>query len=108
MGLLDDLMLFYVETGVKFTNDFGDIDKGFYSSLGSTYVAALTLMKKENILDQFADRAGKVVSDTSDFGWGFHDYLGDVYSDFYADYSDDMDEQTIAQEKGKIIRFSGR
>src|SRR6266487_3484273 len=31
--LLADLMLFYVETGVKFTNDFGDIVESFYSSL---------------------------------------------------------------------------
>ena len=90
--LLADLMLFYVETGVKFTKDFGDIDEGFYSSMETTYVAALTLMKKENLLDKFADRAGKVVSDTSGIGWGFQDYLGDVYSDFYYDYSDDTDE----------------
>src|SRR5215210_7150494 len=45
--LLANLMLFYVETGVKFTNDYGDIDENFYSSLEKTYVQALTLMKKE-------------------------------------------------------------
>ncbi len=83
--LLADLMLFYVETGVKFTNDFGDIDEGFYSSMETTYDAALTLMKKENLLDKFADRAGKVVSDTSLIGWGFHDYLSDVHSNLYHD-----------------------
>jgi hypothetical protein len=91
--LLVELMLFYVETGVKFTNDFGDIDEGFYSSIETTYVAALTLMRKENLLDKFSDRAGKVVSDTSGIGWGFHDYLGDVHSNFYTDYTDDTDEQ---------------
>ena len=81
-------MLFYVETGVKFTNDFGDINEGFYSSLESTYVAALKLMEKENLLERFADRASKGVSDTSEIGWGFHDYLCDVHFNFYADYSD--------------------
>ncbi len=83
--LLADLMLFYVETGVEFTNDFGDIDDGFYLSMETTYDAALTLMKKENLLDKFADRTGKVVSDTSGIGWGFHDYLSDVHSEFYVD-----------------------
>jgi len=83
--LLADLMLFYVAAGVQFTNDFGDIDEGFYSSMATTYVAALTLMRKENLLDKYADRASKVVSDTSGIGWGFHDYLCDVHSDFYAD-----------------------
>ena len=78
-----DLMLFYVETGVKFTNEFGDIDDGFYSSLQTTYIAALTFMKKENLLNKFTDRAGKVVSDTIGIGWGFHDDLNYIHSDFY-------------------------
>src|SRR5436190_2243498 len=30
--LIADLMLFYVETAVQFTNDFGDINEAFYSS----------------------------------------------------------------------------
>lgn len=102
---LADLMLFYVETGVIFTNDFGDIDEPFYNSVASVYSQALTLMKKENLLDKFADRAGKVVSDTSAIGWGFHDYLGDIHSDFYVDYSDDTDEPTVEQEKRKIIKL---
>ncbi len=89
--LLADLMLFYVETGVDFTNDYGDINEGFYSSLESTYVAALTLMKKHNLLDKFKERAGKVVNDTSGIGWGFHDSLGETYSDFYGDYSVNTD-----------------
>jgi hypothetical protein len=89
--LLAGLMLFYVETGVKFTNDFGDIDEGIYSSTEKTYFAALTLMKKENILGKFAYRAGKIVSDTSGIGWGFHDYLAGVYSKFYADYVEDFE-----------------
>jgi Fe2+ or Zn2+ uptake regulation protein len=100
-------MLFYVETGVKFTNDFGDINEGFYSSMATTYVAALTLMRKENLLDKFADRAGKVFSDTSGIGWGFHDYLCDVHSNFYDDFSDDIDQLTDQQEKSKIIELGG-
>ena len=40
--------------------------------------------------------------------WGFHDYLGDVYYDFYADYSDDTHEPTEHQEKGKIIKLGGQ
>ncbi len=81
--LIADLMLFYVETGVKFTNEFGDIDETFYSSMETTYVAALKLMKKENLLNKFDDRARKIVSDTRNIGWGFHDYLSEVHYDFY-------------------------
>ena len=81
--LLSELMLFYAETGVEFTNEFGDIDEPFYNSVASVYSNALTLMDKENMLDKFADRAKKIVDDTSGIGWGFHDELGDIYSDFY-------------------------
>ncbi len=91
--LLADLMLFYVETGVKFTNDFGDIDESFYISLEKTYVQALTLMRKEDLLEKFADRSSNIIKDTDGIGWGFHDYLADVYSNFYSDYIDDSNEQ---------------
>src|SRR5690606_280852 len=39
--LLADLMLFYVETGVKFTNDYGDVNETFYKSLATTFVDSL-------------------------------------------------------------------
>ncbi len=83
--LLADLMLFYVETGVQFTNDFGDINETFYSSIESTYLAVLKLIRNEGLLDKFSDRARKVVNDTIDIGWGFHDDLFDVYYQFYDD-----------------------
>jgi len=79
-----DLLLYYVECGVELTNDYGDIDEQFYTSIENTYVSALELMEKEAILDKFKDIAEKIVNDTSDIGWGFHDYLGDVYYEFYA------------------------
>jgi glutathione peroxidase-family protein len=69
-----------------------------------TYVGALTLMQKENVLEKFADRAGKVVSDTSGIGWGFHDFLIDAYSNFYADYTNYTDEENEKQQ-GKIIKL---
>jgi len=81
--LLSELMLFYAETGVEFTNEFGDIDEPFYNSIASVYSSALSLMNKEGILDKFADRAKQIVDDTSGIGWGFHDELGDIYSEFY-------------------------
>ena len=105
-NLLAELMLFYVETGVKFTNDFGDIDESFYSSIEKSYVGALTLMKKENILDKFANRAGKVVEDTIGIGWGFHDYLGDVHSNFYADSANDIDEENEQLKKEKTFSYN--
>jgi len=76
-------MLFYVETGVKFTNDYGDINETFYKSLTTTFVNSLTLMDKENLLDKFEKRVEKVVDDSLSIGWGFHDDLVKARDDFY-------------------------
>ncbi len=88
-----DLMLVYVESGVQFTKDYGDIDENFYNSLESTYDAALTLIKKENLLGKFMYRAGEIVRKTEGMGWGFPYALSDTYSEFYADYSGGMDDE---------------
>ena len=88
--LLADIMLYYAECGVKYTNDFGDIDEQFYTSIEKMYLKALTLMQKEDLLDKFKVRALKIVKDTDGIGWGFHDYLRDVQYDFY---SGNMDEE---------------
>ncbi len=76
-------MLYYVETGVEFTNEYGDIDEQFYSSLESVYLQALTLMKKEKILEKFMQRADQIASETKNMGWGFYDSISDIYSEFF-------------------------
>ncbi|MGZ8536847.1 MAG: DUF6155 family protein [Flavisolibacter sp.] len=88
-SLLSELMLYYVECGVAYTNDFGDINEAFYVSLEKVYVQALQLMKKEDILEEFKEKAFKIMNDTGDIGWGFHDYLCQAYYDFYQDDDED-------------------
>lgn len=80
---LADLLLYYVECGVEFTNEFGDIDENFYSSVENTYVKALETMDENGLLDKFKIRAMDIVKDTQNIGWGFHDYLGHVYHEHY-------------------------
>lgn len=78
-----DLMLYYVETGVQFTNDYGDINEPFYNSIESMFKNTLGLMKAENILPDFEERAHKIVYDSKNIGWGFHDTLSDYFFMFY-------------------------
>lgn len=81
--LLADLTLFYVETGVEFTNDFGDMNEPFYNSLESTFASALKLMYKERLLHQFEQRCSQVLENTQDIGWGLHDGLGEIFYQYY-------------------------
>jgi hypothetical protein len=79
---LADLMLFYVEQGVAFTNAYGDIDAPFYSSMESMFERALKLIKKESLQDQLLDRCQNIVNETRGIGWGFHDELSRLYHEY--------------------------
>ena len=76
-------MIYYVECGVKLTREYGDIDENFYSSLEGVYLKAMNLIEKSNLHEKFEDRAYEIVDNTKNIGWGFHDFLADVYGDIY-------------------------
>jgi hypothetical protein len=74
-----DVMLYYVEVGVQFTNTYGDIDEPFYNSMESMYERAVKYIVQHGMLRQFEERCRRIVTDTSGIGWGFHDGLSDIY-----------------------------
>ncbi len=74
-----DLMLHYVECGVAYTNDFGDISGPFYDSIASMFKEACTLISNNDLVNVFDARCQEILKDSADVGWGFHDYLCDLY-----------------------------
>jgi hypothetical protein len=78
-----DVMLYYVETGVQFTNTYGDIDEAFYNSMESMYERAVKYIVQHGMLRQFEERCRRIVTDTSGIGWGFHDGLSDIYEEHF-------------------------
>ncbi|MCX6287540.1 MAG: DUF6155 family protein [Bacteroidetes bacterium] len=78
-----DLMIYYVECGVKLTLEYGDIDDNFYSSLEGVYFEALKLIDKNEFHKIFEERAFEIVNKTNNIGWGFHDAIGDIYAQTY-------------------------
>jgi hypothetical protein len=81
-----DMMLYYVEQGVACTNEYGDINEAFYNSLEGVFEDALTLINKignPEMIEAFRPRIKQVVVNTSGIGWGFHDFLSDVYDTLY-------------------------
>jgi hypothetical protein len=75
-----ELLMTYVENGVRFTHEYGDIDERFYSSVESALeeLAALLRGKARGMYPQFRDRLARVEQLTDGIGWGFHDFVGDV------------------------------
>jgi len=80
---LADVMLYYVEMGVQFTNAYGDIDEAFYNSMESMYERAVKYIAQHEMRGQFEDRCRRIVTDTSGIGWGFHDGLESIYEDHF-------------------------
>lgn len=78
-----DVMLFYVESGVQFTNQYGDIDEPFYNSMESMYERALKLIVENEMQELFERRCKQIVYDTSDIGWGFQAGLDSLYDKYF-------------------------
>jgi len=78
-----DLMLYYVECGVEFINSFGDISESFYTSAENTFERALKIFSVENVLENYKERALKLVNESMDSGYGFGDDIKSIFSDYY-------------------------
>jgi hypothetical protein len=78
-----DVMLFYVEAGVGYTNEYGDIDEPFYHSMERMYASALENIAKHGLQEQFEPRCARIVESTNKIGWGFHDALSDLYDQHF-------------------------
>ena len=78
-----ELLLTYVENGVAFTNEYGDIDERFYSSIESALTELADLLREEGkiLYQKFSKRLAKAERDTDGIGWGFHDFLADTVSE---------------------------
>ena len=75
-----DLMLYYVECGTDFTNEFGDVDGPFYDRLCSVYgqfIDQLNLKGTEDLYLKFKDRIESLISSSSGIGWGYGDFIYD-------------------------------
>ncbi len=88
-NLVAELMLFYAEEGIEFTNSYGDINEQFYSNIASAYWNALEYISKNDLEDDFKEKAYKLMDKGQGIGWGFSDYLVDTYYEYFVDEEDD-------------------
>jgi hypothetical protein len=84
-----DLMVFFVEQGCLFTNQYGDMWESFYTAFENNYRAALDYVFQNELEDIFKGRFEECVRLTEDCGWGFNDVLGDYFFEYYQDESKD-------------------
>jgi len=72
-----DLLLTYVENGTEFTQQFGDINEPYYTSLESALNELATLLcgEGQELYSQFRDRLARVEQLANHIGWGYGDYV---------------------------------
>lgn len=88
-----DLMIFYVEAGVEFTNAYGDINEQFYSSMLTMYSNALNqLMDNPALYNQYQPRLQSIIEHTRGIGWGFHDGLCYLYGSIAVEFDEEYED----------------
>ena len=76
-----ELMLVHVETGTKFTCEFGDITEAFYDSLCSTLDEIQKLLTREDgrpLYEPVRNRLADLARQADGIGWGYGDYVSEV------------------------------
>ncbi len=73
-------MMTYVESGVRFTREYGGIDKRFSNSVESVLVELATLLLDDarELYPPFSEHLASVEQMSDCVGWGFHDLIADV------------------------------
>ncbi|NMM63079.1 hypothetical protein HBE96_10275 [Clostridium sp. P21] len=103
-----ELMLYYVEISIEFTNTYGDINEAFYNSVAAMYEAVVSAINKQDdseICNNFKERLKAVVDDTNGMGWDFHDELSDICWEIkWLDLEDiEFDEEEVKNIKEYIF-----
>ncbi len=79
-----ELMVHYLETGNRFTVDFGDIDEQFYSSLESMFERILSELKEQpsDVQEKYHSRLEDVVMSARNLGWGYYDCICALFDEY--------------------------
>jgi hypothetical protein len=80
---LIELMLYYAESGVQFTKDYGDINENYYLSIERTYRDSMELIEINQLHDKFKDKALQICQMAENTGWWFHETLGGLYCETF-------------------------
>lgn len=90
-----ELLLYYAEIGVDFTNTYGDIDAKFYDNIAGIFERALHLIVKYDLEELYYLKCRSIIDDSAGIGWGFGDWMVEMFYDYLGDFLDeqgDLDE----------------
>lgn len=87
-----DLLMFYVENGVEFTNSFGDVNETFYNNIANMYNKTIRYIIDNSLEPKFRERCEKAMENSQNIGWGFGIFMEECFvSNFDIDNEEDSD-----------------
>ena len=92
-----DLLLTYVESGTRFTSDYGDIDERFYNSLESALGEMADLLKTPGgvrLYPQFQMRIKALAKNASGIGWGYGDAVAEIIGELEAHIGEEWEARS--------------
>lgn len=76
-----ELMVFYVENGIKVDNEYGDMYEAFYSSIESMFEQIIKILNEHpQFIPTFKQRLDSIINRSCE-GWGHKDTLMDIYGE---------------------------
>lgn len=87
-----DLELYYIELGTAYTNEYGDINEAFYSSLISVFADFCENVKQSggsDFLHSVRMRLDRLNEEAQDIGWGYGYEIGELYSELIGFYGEE-------------------
>ena len=76
-----ELLLFFVEQGIKFTNKYGDIHEDFYVSVETAFRKAIEIQISLGNTEICKKVCRKLIKLNKMDGWGFADSLREIFED---------------------------
>ncbi len=83
-----ELMMWYVDNGVEFTNTYGDINETFYNNIARMYNKAVSYILNQDLEYKFKERCKRAMENSRNIGWGFGIFMEDCYYDAFLDDED--------------------
>lgn len=79
---LAELMVFYVETGCRFTYDFGDMWEQYYDCMTRNFAATMKFLYQHHLIERFQPNLNNILKYSENCGWGFEDDIKDIYYEY--------------------------
>lgn len=78
-----ELMLYYVDVALEFTESYGDIGERFYISVEGAFDKGLNYIFKNELEDLFYERANGLVLRSKGIGWDFEDNMKEILCKYF-------------------------